>query len=304
MLSNEQSKGFVPVSMDTFLLPYLFLKKGESSIKQLASWLKKYADLPSIKSGIQALSDTGLAKLNNNKVALTQSGRKETEQRCGKKLDKKRLFNVVWPAMALGIDPSSKAAARLSQPSNLRGVLLAVLYELPLDRASATQVQAMSSLYIRALVGKFTGMSVNNSIKTLSKKFSDLSQTDSLRAMPIQIAVQLGLHDHETPPSVKSSDLEEFAKRTQEVTDKLTTPPLSNAVAIAQVYDSYGKIYPDAGSIDFFKSRLLEASTAKLLSLVSLDRPEAIETVLRERSEIQGQLRRFHLIRRKNVGAL
>ena len=47
-------------------------------------------------------------------------------------------------------------------------------------------------------------------------------------------------------PSNKHAD--SFAAKVAEIASKLSTPPFQGRVAIAQVYDQYGKIFPDAGS--------------------------------------------------------
>jgi hypothetical protein len=69
------------------------------------------------------------------------------------------------------------------------------------------------------------------------------------------------------------------------VAEELTTPPFQGRVAIAQVYDTYGRIHPDAGSLQSFKARLVEAAKARTLVLGRLDMPEGMSRELRERSE-------------------
>jgi hypothetical protein len=56
-----------------------------------------------------------------------------------------------------------------------------------------------------------------------------------------------------------------FAARVKQLAEKLTTPPFQGRVAIAQVYDAYGRIHPDAGSLQSFKARLVEAAKARAL---------------------------------------
>ena len=78
-----------------------------------------------------------------------------------------------------------------------------------------------------------------------------------------------------------------------------TSPPLTDSVAISQVYDAYGRQYADAGSLESFKARLLQVHIDGRLTLLTLDRPEALERDLRTRSTIEGAQRRYHLIQRR-----
>ena len=86
------------------------------------------------------------------------------------------------------------------------------------------------------------------------------------------------------PPAPRAAD-GSFAARVKQVAEKLTTPPFQGRVAIAQVYDAYGRIHPDAGSLQSFKARLVEAAKARTLVLGRLDMPEGMPRDLRERSE-------------------
>ena len=57
-----------------------------------------------------------------------------------------------------------------------------------------------------------------------------------------------------------------FAKNVIAVASKLTTPPLTGRVAIAQVYDEYSKHHPHAGSLADFKCRLVDEARRHNLS--------------------------------------
>ena len=58
-------------------------------------------------------------------------------------------------------------------------------------------------------------------------------------------------------------------------------------VAIAPVYDEYSKHHPHAGSLADFKCRLVDEARRHKLSLQRADKPELLETELRQRSEAQ-----------------
>lgn len=87
------------------------------------------------------------------------------------------------------------------------------------------------------------------------------------------------------PPAPRAPADGSFDARVTQVAEKLTTPPFQGRVAIAQVYDAYGRIHPDAGSLQSFKARLVEAAKARTLVLARLDMPEGMSRELRERSE-------------------
>ncbi|MDQ0503778.1 hypothetical protein [Xanthobacter agilis] len=86
-------------------------------------------------------------------------------------------------------------------------------------------------------------------------------------------------------PTVNGADGAGFAERVRQVAAALTTPPFQGRVAIAQVYDAYGREHPDAGSLQSFKARLIAAAYANLLELGRLDMPERMDRDLRLRSE-------------------
>jgi hypothetical protein len=87
-----------------------------------------------------------------------------------------------------------------------------------------------------------------------------------------------------------------FAKKVNEVASKLSTPPFQGRVAIAQVYDVYGKIYPDAGSLVNFKERLVNAARNREVQLSRLDLPERMGRELRERSETRWDREEVHFV--------
>lgn len=75
-----------------------------------------------------------------------------------------------------------------------------------------------------------------------------------------------------------------FAERVKAVARSLSTPPFQGRVAIAQVYDAYGRAHPDAGSLDSFKQRLVQAAKGRKLDLTRLDLPERMSDELRHRN--------------------
>lgn len=94
----------------------------------------------------------------------------------------------------------------------------------------------------------------------------------------------------------------EFGRRIQALANELSTPPFSRKTSIAQIYDAYGRKYPDAGRMAEFKDRLMEANANEHIRLYPLDEPQAMESELRDRSMIDtGRGRtRFYFVGRTN----
>jgi len=85
------------------------------------------------------------------------------------------------------------------------------------------------------------------------------------------------------PPGVSTPE-PSFADRVKDVAYKLETPPFPTRVAISQVYDAYGRKYPDAGTLASFKERLVQAGKAREINLGRLDMPEGLPSDVRNRS--------------------
>jgi hypothetical protein len=81
-----------------------------------------------------------------------------------------------------------------------------------------------------------------------------------------------------------------------DVSRDVSTPPFTGRVAIAQVYDAYGKRYADAGSLVDFKRRLLEAARKREINLQKVDMGELMGKDLRERSQVQWDSDVVHLL--------
>ena len=288
------------VSVDEVLQSILFIQKTPKSAAQLASQCRSYLSTEAIKSSLARLIAQGQVNNEAGKLQLTATGRAAVAARYGGRYDDNKLKNVIWPARVLGLDPMSKAASRLSRPDTLRAVLLSVLYQLPVDTHSVTQSQALAALMTRGLASQVRVMPTQAAVKALAATLNGLDDAQKLRRAVLRVGLALGAESGRTSDTdiPQPSTIGEFAQRVQTLTESLTTPPLSRAVAIAQVYDAYGRDYPDAGSLAEFKQRLLSAHKARLLKLQNLDEPDALEQALRKRSEIQGEQSRYHLILR------
>ena len=97
--------------------------------------------------------------------------------------------------------------------------------------------------------------------------------------------IRIGLKRESTPAELPLQP-DGFAARVKEVAKSLSTPPFQGRVAIAQIYDAYGRVHADAGSLASFKERLVAAAKERELRLGRLDLPERMDRDLRLRSEV------------------
>jgi hypothetical protein len=304
MSDRQPPRGLTPIDLSSFVFAALAVKTGRTP-RQLAGDLKTYADTERLSAAFDALVAAGKAQVNAfGKAALTEDGKREAQQRFGKlaggKAGMTRLKNVVWPALALGLEPASKAAARLSTPDNLRATLLVSLFQLPLDKSNATMPSVVSALVLRGLAGADLRAADHPELKTLAQTAGDLADAEKLRQTVVGAALALDQSGAAQMPAAGSQTRVDpaFAKSVQALANRLSTPPFSQGVAIAQVYDAYGREHRDAGSLETFKSKLLKAHNEGLIDLHPLDAPRALDEDLRERSRIETRYGWYYFVAR------
>jgi len=98
----------------------------------------------------------------------------------------------------------------------------------------------------------------------------------------------------------KAATPAEFGANVQQIANSLR-PDLGNRVTIGNVYDAYGKTFPDAGSMNSFKERLVDAGKKRFLELSRSDMPERFPGGREERlrSEAKWNADTVHFIRQK-----
>jgi hypothetical protein len=287
--------GLAAIASEDIVLSALAAKGGRRSPKELFGDLKSVIDRDHAQAAFQALKDNGSATDGSRKAALTAKGAKDAESRFGKlSPGTDRLVRVVWPALALGIDPKSKAAARLATNANLRAVALAVVFGLPVDKEKATLAAVSSALLVRGLAG-LAGAVTDQRLAAVAQNTGDLSKPGVLAKTLVKAGLALSTERKASQPE---EELAVFARHVQAVADRLSTPPFSREVAISQVYDAYGRDHRDAGTLDEFKARLVNANAARMLVLYRLDEPGALDAELRNRSQVETQRGRYHFVAR------
>jgi hypothetical protein len=296
--SSATSRGaLAPLLASDFLLSTLAAKDGKRSTAQVVSDVKAFLTKERALAAFEELVRKGHVTDKSGRATLTRLGVEVARARFGHLLPgesgRKQLERVIWPALVLGINPASKAAGRLARGENLRAASLTVVFSLPLDKEKTTLGEAISTLLVRGLSGVFPQPS--NILKAQARSLGDLTDTDALRRGLVLAGIALSSGQ---PP--RDDDLNAFAKRVQAIADTLSTPPFARKVAISQVYDAYGKRHPDAGRLETFKARLLDANVLGALGLYPLDEPGALDPEIRGRSLIETSHGRYHFVARSS----
>jgi hypothetical protein len=317
---------------DYLLLRLAVVGDGRRTAKQLSGDLKARLPAPVTLAALEALQHEGLIA-TDDKVSLTDVGRSAVTQRYGAlRQDRKYFENQLMPALCLGISPSDKAASRLSRPDTLRAVALTRLYRLPLDPRTVTAGEAFQALFKRGIAGLGPADPSKVLSQTGAKLPLDVADASKLRATLERLALALGQHGGEAagvpgdetsgrattggPPvgSATSGDTESitgsagagdtelaaFADRVRDITRTAHAGRFAHKTPIAHVYDVYGGLHADAGSLDAFKQRLLAAATAGHLALLPLDDPTAMDEHHRHRCEIVTPTERLHFVQRED----
>jgi hypothetical protein len=299
---NRMNPGLNAIRDTDFMHAALAAKNGTRTLKQFYGDIRPDLELGRAEAAFETLQADGLASDASGKVALTSKGAQEAETRFGKlpagKKAMEHVKKVVMPALALGIEP--RRASRLAKADNLRAVALSVVFGLPLDKEKATLTAVNSALLVRGMVGLIPA--ADPRLASVAQQAGDISKGDGLARMLLKAGLALGQDisssGHEKTERITNGDLAAFARKVQTVADKLSTPPFSRKVAIGQLYDAYGRENSDAGSLQAFKMRLLQANADGFIRLHPLDEPEALDAELRSRSVIETSHTRYHFIAR------
>jgi hypothetical protein len=296
--------GLAPLLASDFLLSNIATKDGNRSLAQLLGDVKAYLAKEQASTAFEALVNDGYVTDRSGRVTLSKTGADQVKARFGHlqngRAGKRRLERVVWPAIVLGLDAGSRGAARLGRGEHLRAAALIAIAGLPLNRESGSLNSAISALLVRLLSGATVFSHTSDALKTKARSFGDLSDIDALRRGLAMAGLALSNNAYQGLNKHGGDELSAFASRVQAITDSLSTPPFSRKVAISQVYDEYGKTHADAGRLESFKERLLEANLSGALNLYPLDEPEALEPATRARSLIDTNHGRYHFIARSS----
>lgn len=296
--------------------------KEPVSSKQLDKRLKSlFPEAGRRTSAIEIAEQQKLVTQESGHVGKTDKGVALLGRDAARDTEALRTFRL--PALACGLDPDDahvrKAMSGRTAADALRAATIGVAYGLPahmhmslkevaseivwrtlrsampdIMRNAKTPVIEKSNAVDRAIVAGLAGAKSGNIKAALASLAAGAvgarsTEIGDLRKRLIEIALQ-------GKPAAASPTANHFVARVRAVAANLTTPSFPGRVAIAQVYDAYGRDYGDAGSLDSFKHRLVEAAKARELDLSRLDSPARMSAELRLRSQTAWGSDEVHLI--------
>lgn len=317
-LPRSEVTRFAAIEATVIVQAYLAKSKGQS-IGKLRRGLKSLIDAEEIDRAVEKLIASGTVLEERDYLRIT----KEYEDRVRKSLGRdaeqswKKLCAFRFPALALGLDPDEPPVRRgLRSRGTLQAAIVGVAYGLPKEslRSAKAVREELVWRVLRAAMpeiigsGPFPSIDKPNAIdikilsglagvraKTIDQATTALAakilgvrgtKIEELRRQLIKIGRR-----QEFPPATDG-----FAERVKAVARSLSTPPFQGRVAIAQVYDAYGRTHPDAGSLESFKQRLVHAAKARAIDLSRLDMPERMSDELRHRSKTQWGSDEVHFV--------
>jgi hypothetical protein len=303
---------FSPISLEDLTLAYLGAARRAISPVTLKTRLRAFADPAALEISLAKLVDGAKAAVEKT-VVLTKTGKDTAKGIMGRDINVswERLHSRRFPLLVLGLNPDdTEIRHKFVKADALTSAAIAVAFGLGTDEITS-KTAVCGELVWRLLrsalpdvvgkgpfppidklgtvervmlagIAKTRGNSVNEVVAGLRALAVGLPKCDAsgLRKQLIRIGLQ---HGSQTAPSPSQTD--RFAARVKEVAKSLSTPPFQGRVAIAQLYDAYGLVHADAGSLVSFKERLVDAAKGHQLELGRLDLPERMERDLRLRSE-------------------
>jgi hypothetical protein len=303
---------FSPLSLEDFTLAYLAAARRALSAATLKARLRAYADPAAVETTLANLI-VGAKAAAEKTVLMTRTGKDAAKCVLGRDVNAtwERLYNTRFPLVVLGLDPDdSDIRLKFSKADALTSAAIAVAFGLGSeDRTNKTAVcgelvwrllrsglpdvvgkgpfppiDKLGTVERVLLAGlaKTRGNTINEAVGGLRALAVGLPRCDA-SALRKQL-IRIGLH-HDSKAHKLPLPPDGFVARVKEVAKSLSTPPFQGRVAIAQVYDAYGRVHPDAGSLVRFKERLVAAAKGHELELGRLDLPERMDQDLRLRSE-------------------
>lgn len=323
-LPRPDTSRFSQISPELLVLSYLLGSKRAISLGTLKTRLKAFVSPQRIEEAVSALV-AGHQAIPKKSIELTREGKDAVEKALGRDAGQgwEKIWQRRLPLLALGLNPDDGETLRkFASADAQKAATIAVSYGLPKE-IMASKPGVCAELVWRTLKARLPEVVGNGPFPPIQKLgtvervvlagLANIRARSVTEAMDGVVASALGLQkcDIDTfrrrlivlaveqssgqhapaeprlpaPPAPRAPADGSFAARVKQVAEKLTTPPFQGRVAIAQVYDAYGRIHPDAGSLQSFKARLVEAAKARTLVLGRLDMPEGMPRDLRERSE-------------------
>ncbi|MGP0061442.1 MAG: hypothetical protein ACLPID_19395 [Beijerinckiaceae bacterium] len=323
-LPRPDMSRFSQIAPEVLILCYLLGLKQAISIGVLKARLKAFASSQKIEDAVATLIADHRAVVNKS-IELTQEGKDAAKKALGR--DAGEEWEKIWQRRlllkALGLNPDDgETRKKFATADAQKAATIAVSYNLNFPKEiMASKPSVCTELVWRTLKarlpdvigdGPFPPLQplgtvervvlaglANMQARTITEAVDGVAAAaiglqkcdiDTFRKGVIALAVERASTALPSPPD------DSFAARIMHVAEKLTTPPFQGRVAIAQIYDAYGRVHPDAGSLQSFKARLVEAAEAQKILLGRLDLPERMDKDLRLRSETSWGTNRVHFV--------
>jgi hypothetical protein len=331
-LPRPDASRFSPIPSDAVMIAYLACRKLPTTTNQIRRGLKGWLTEAEINDALDVLVGDSHVRVGE-KIELTQSGKDKGKKIIGVDAEQK-WENIVtrrFVMLALGLDPDdSDVRRRFARWDAQQAAVIAVSFALPRKEMASTKAVCGELVWqtlkagLSEVVGRgpfpvidklaavermiLAGLAGGRPVRTIPQAITAVTavslgmkecNADSMRHRLIELAVQRAT----TPPTpyttVRGGSAPangQFATLVKQLAEQLTTPPFQGRVAIAQVYDAYGRIHPDAGSLTSFKARLIEAAKRHEILLGRLDLPERMDKDLRLRSETPWDTEYVHFV--------
>jgi hypothetical protein len=314
---------FSPIHLEALTLGYLGTTRRAISATTLKTRLRPFADPAAVEDTLGTLITSGNATTEKT-LLLSKAGKDAAKGVLGRDVNAtwESVCNHRFPLLTLGLDPdNSDVRHKFARADALTPAAIAIAFGLDThDITNKTSVCGelvwriiRSALYdvvgkgpfpsidklgivervLLAGLAKTRGNAINEAVGGIRALAVGLPKCDArgLRKQLIRIGLQRGLK-----PAKVSHEPDGFAARVRNIAKSLSTPPFHGRVAIAQVYDAYGRVHADAGSLASFKERLVAVAKERELQLGRLDLPERMNQDLRLRSEVHWGTDTVHFV--------
>jgi hypothetical protein len=300
---------FTTIDPTLLVQAYVLTSKQKLSLAKLEGNLKSLIGAEKVRNAIQELIANGSILKEGSTLKISREGANSVRKALGRDAEQswEKLLAFRFPALTLGLDPDDPAIRRaLKSRGAVQAAIVGVAYGLPRDSLRSPKVVRSELVWrvLRAALpeiigsGPFPLLDKSSAIDTMilsglaGVRAKTIDQATTALAAKIlgvrgakieNLRRQLIKNEGRWPEALPIAD--GFAERVKTVARSLSTPPFQGRVAIAQVYDAYGRTHPDAGSLDSFKQRLVQAAKVRVIELSRLDMPEHMSPELRTRSK-------------------
>ncbi len=256
-----------------------------------------------------ALKDAGLNDQSRARLAFALLGASSSQRRVG---THELRGAIVDGAFGMGLSPRPSTQRAVREALVLHAYKNVFGQDLPLPKVgdeSLSKLDGASSALLLAMAGHAATARDNvdaraaaiaaRAVGAKGRSAEDLSEAVIRAACEAASLIPSEPGPTALEPA-RPPEAQDFATRIQELANEMTTPPFSDRVAIGDLYDAYGRLHEDAGSLASFKERLVAAKRAGLIQLRRLDHVSALDRELAQRSLLLDAGFESHFVARRN----